>query len=246
MIDHPELSQVLINIILSIWQTENITNDWNVGRLMILPKKGDLGLPKNHRWIILLETACKIIPIILHSPLLPIKENLDHEPQCGFIPDLGCIDAFFSVKTALQKQWEHGKESWVPFLGLVKAFDDVPRQLLWLILQKFWVPTKLTSHLKPLHESFTIKLTVDEVTHMSCTICVKQEILSALYCLRFLLADVMITCRATTSLPFCLFKIKTGCQNDWSQLPCIWRRVWNSGLWICRQNSPCFRLERIR
>ena len=116
LIDHPETSQVLTNVILSIWKTEKIPNDWNVGRLTILPKKGDLGLPKNYRGIMLLETAYKIIAIILHSRLLPIEESLDHEPQCGFRPDRGCIDAIFTVKTALRKRREHGKESWVFFL----------------------------------------------------------------------------------------------------------------------------------
>ena len=78
----------------------------------------------------LLETAYKIIAKILHSRLLPIEENLDHEPQCGFHPGRGCMDAIFTIKTAIKKRSEHGLESWVLFLDLVKAFDRVPRELL--------------------------------------------------------------------------------------------------------------------
>ena len=59
----------------------------------------------------LLETAYNIIAIILHSRLLPIEESLDHEPQCGFRPDHGCIDAIFTVKSALQKQGEKNNEN---------------------------------------------------------------------------------------------------------------------------------------
>ena len=83
--------------------TENVPNDWNIGRLTILPKKGDLGLPKNYRGIMLLETAYKIVANILHSRLLPIEESLDHEPQCGFRPERECIDAIYTVKMALRK-----------------------------------------------------------------------------------------------------------------------------------------------
>jgi len=102
---------MLTNIVRSFWQTENVPNDWNIGRLTILPKKGDLGLPKNYRGIMLLETAYKIVAIILHSRLLPIEESLNHKPQCGFRPERGCIDAIYTVKMALRKRREHGKES---------------------------------------------------------------------------------------------------------------------------------------
>ena len=209
LIDHPDTRQILTNTIISIWQSENIPEDWNIGRLTILPKKGDLGLPKNYRGIMLLETAYKIIAIIIHSRLLPIEESLDHEPQCGFRPDRGCLDAIFTVKTALRKRREHGKESWVFFLDLVKAFDRVPRQLLWLILEKFGVPPKLTSLLKSLHENFTVKFTIDNVTHiMTCTIGVKQGDILGPILFTFFLAAVMITWRATTDLPLCIFRSK--------------------------------------
>jgi len=78
----------------------------------------------------LLEVAYKISAIILHSRLLPIQKGLDHEPQCGFIPERGCLDAIYTVKIALKKRREHAKESWVFFLDLVKAFGRVPRELL--------------------------------------------------------------------------------------------------------------------
>ena len=78
----------------------------------------------------LLKIAYKIIAIILHSRLLPIEESLDYEPQCGFSPGRGCMDAIFTIKTAIKKRSEHGIESWVLFLDLVKAFDRVPRELL--------------------------------------------------------------------------------------------------------------------
>ena len=93
-------------------QTFSIKTNEKVRRYF-LPKKGDLGLPKNYRGIMLLETAYKIVAIILHSRLLPIEESLDHEQQCGFRPERGCIDAIFTVKMALRKRREHGKESWV-------------------------------------------------------------------------------------------------------------------------------------
>ena len=113
-----------------IWHTEQIPEECNLGRLIVLPKKGDLSQPKNYRGIMLLEIAYKVLAIIIQDRLSPIVEQLDHEQQCGFRPNRGCVDAIFTIKSALRKRREHGLESWVLFLDLVKAFDRVPRKLL--------------------------------------------------------------------------------------------------------------------
>ena len=67
---------------------------------------------------------------------------------------------------ALKKRQEHGLETWVLFLDLVKAFDRVPRELLWAILGKFGVLAKLIRLLKSLHEHVYVKFSVDGVEHV--------------------------------------------------------------------------------
>ena len=192
-----------------MWITEEVPGEWNIGRLTILPKKGDLSLPKNYRGIMLLEVAYKIIAILLHSRLLPIQEGLDHEPQCGFRPGRGCTDAIYTVKLALKKRREHGLESWVFFLDLVKAFDRVPRELLWMILTKFGVPKKLISLLKALHKDFKVKFTVDEITQtLNCIIGVKQGDILGPILFTFFIAAVMITWRTLCNIPACIFRSK--------------------------------------
>ena len=54
----------------------------------------------------------------------------------------------------MKKRREHSLESWILFLDLVKAFDRVPRELLWSILGKLGVPPKLIQLLKSLHSQF--------------------------------------------------------------------------------------------
>ena len=44
------------------------------------------------------------------------------------------------------------------FLDLVKAFDRVPRVLLWLVLEKAGVPEKLTNLLKALHSNVSVSI----------------------------------------------------------------------------------------
>ena len=156
-----------------------------------------------------LETAYKIIAIILHSRLLPIEESLDYEPQCGFRPGRGCMDAIFTIKTAIKKRSEHGLESWVLFLDLVKAFDRVPRELLWIILTKFGVPKKLLDLLRALHNDFKVKFTVDDViSTIVCVIVVKQGDMLGPILFTFFIAAVMITWKATNNITVCIFYSK--------------------------------------
>ena len=116
-----------------------------LGLLKILPKKGDLRQPGNYRGIVLLEVAYKIVARILASRLAHLHAELGDEQQNGFVKKRGCVDASFVLLQALRKRREHGLESWVLFLDLVKAFDSVPRSLLWLVLSRLGAPPKLRS-----------------------------------------------------------------------------------------------------
>lgn len=180
-----------------------------IGILRILPKKGDLSLPGNYRGIMPLETAYKIVSILLLNRLRPIAESSDHEQQCGFRPGRGCNDAVFTVKMAMKKRREHSKETWILFLDLVKAFDRVPRELLWQLLEKFGIPPKLVRLLKALHKDVLVKFEVEGLEHeVNCTIGVKQgDILGPVLFIIFM-AGVMSDWRKITDCPAIVFLSK--------------------------------------
>ena len=199
--------RILKDVIVDFWENELPPKQWEIGLLKILPKKGDLSKPGNYRGIMLLEAVYKIVAKIVHSRLQPTMESLDHEAQCGFRSGRGCCDAVFSVKLALKKRREHSKETWVLFLDLVKAFDRVPRDLLWTILHRFGVSDKLVSILKSLHNNINVKFTVDDVTHnLNCLIGVKQGDILGPILFTFFIAAVMITWRSAHKRPLCMFR----------------------------------------
>ena len=112
-------------IVLAFWRSEEMPTEWETGLLAILPKKGDLSEPGNYRGLMMLEVCYKIVANLLLERLKPIKEGLDHEAQCGFRSGRGGNDGIFTVKQLINKRREHGLETWVLFLDLVKAFDGI-------------------------------------------------------------------------------------------------------------------------
>ena len=102
MLETNEGFDILKQMVMAFWDTEEVPPEWEVNLLKILPKKGDLHRPGNCRGIMLLEVASKIIARLLHMRLKPIKEALDHESQCGFRPGRGCM-------VSLALEWCRGK-----------------------------------------------------------------------------------------------------------------------------------------
>jgi len=73
------------------------------------------------------------------------------------------MDAVFNLKSAIRKRKEHGMETWVLLLDLVKAFDRVPRELLWLVMERFGFPKLIIRLLKALHEKVLVNFEVEGV-----------------------------------------------------------------------------------
>ena len=85
------------------------------------------------------------------------------EAQTGFSKERGTVDGVFNLKMALAKRKEHGLGTWVAFIDLVKAFDSVPRDILWEVLAKFGVPDGMIRVIQALYMDIKIDTTIDGV-----------------------------------------------------------------------------------
>ncbi|XP_066913064.1 uncharacterized protein [Clytia hemisphaerica] len=110
---------------------------------------------------------------------------------------------------AMKKRREHGQETWILFLDLVKAFDRVPCELLWEVLYIFGVPDKLVRLLQSLHANVEVKFVINGIAkRIESIIGVKQgDILGPLLFI-FYLAAVMISWRTTHPREVCIFHTK--------------------------------------
>ena len=110
-----------------------------------------------------------------------------------------------------RKRHEHSCETWVLFLDLVKAFDRVPRSLLWLVLGKLGTPPKLLRLLKALHTNVKVQFTVQEVEMiMDSLIGVKQgDILGPVLFVLYICGIMMSFRNVHPNSSGCMFRTKT-------------------------------------
>jgi len=57
----------------------------------------------------------------------------------------------FVARQLMEKTWEHGDSLFLLFVDLKKAYDLVPRDALWMILEKCGVPTRILGIIRSFH-----------------------------------------------------------------------------------------------
>jgi hypothetical protein len=102
-----------------------IYDEWLISHLKLLPKKGDLALPKNWRGICILDIASKIVSCVFVARMQIVQEKEGLEEQAGFRSKRGTIDGLFNISLALQKRREHLLASWLLFIDLVKGGPSI-------------------------------------------------------------------------------------------------------------------------
>jgi len=87
-----ELKKRLHALICKIWRDEKMPDDWKVGLLVPLFKKGDKMKCENYRGITLLNVAYKVLSSIILERLKEYSEEILGEYQCGFRPQRQTMD----------------------------------------------------------------------------------------------------------------------------------------------------------
>ncbi|VDP23330.1 unnamed protein product [Heligmosomoides polygyrus] len=91
----------------------------------------------------------KIFERILNSRIREIVKLSSN--QCGFVAGCGTIDAIHAARLLAEKHREKQKSVHLAFLELEKAFDRVPREVIWYALRQHSVPEDLIERLRILY-----------------------------------------------------------------------------------------------
>jgi exonuclease III len=134
------------------WTSGAVPLDWQTGVVVPLFKKGDRRVCSNYRGITLLSLPGKVYSGVLERRVRRIVESRIQEEQCGFRPGRGTLDQLYTLSRILEGAWEFAQPVYMCFVDLEKAFDRVPRGILWGVLREYGVPDPLIRAVRSLYD----------------------------------------------------------------------------------------------
>ena len=122
-----------INMLMSlIWIHIAVPKSWLELKIVCLYKKGLKSLAENYRALSVGSNLSKLIPRIILNRLLDTYEHNISEAQFGFRKGRSTGDAIFILKNIIQK---HTGPLVLVFVDLTAAYDHIPREFLFRILE---------------------------------------------------------------------------------------------------------------
>jgi hypothetical protein len=75
------------------------------------------------------------------------------ENQFGFVSERLTMEAIFLIKQLMERYREQKKDMHMIFIDLEKAYDKVPRNIMWWALQKHKISTKYITLIKDMYDN---------------------------------------------------------------------------------------------
>ena len=112
--------------------------DWEKWLIINLYKgKGDALDRGNYRGLELLDHSMKVVERTIET-IIRVRISID-SMQFGFMPSRGTTDAIFILRQFQEKHLAKGKKLFFAFVDLEKAFDRVPRIVIWWAMRKLCI-----------------------------------------------------------------------------------------------------------
>ena len=150
--------RVLTDILQNIWETETAPNQWKIGLIVKLPKKGDLTDTNNWRGIMLLSITSKVLCRVILNRITDMVDPLLRNEQAGFRRGRSCADHIFTLRQIMEQSNEWNATVYANFIDFAKAFDSIHRPAMWKIMEHYGIPNKIISIIKMLYQDFQARV----------------------------------------------------------------------------------------
>nr|VZI38959.1 unnamed protein product [Spirometra erinaceieuropaei] len=148
-------------------EDEVVPDDWGLGILVPILKKGDKTRCENYRGISLIDVAAKIFAIVLLRVFQAVRDSRVRPNQASLRAGLECTDQILALRRILEFRHDYQQPTAVCFIDFAAAFDSVHRESLWRIMALDGVPAKIIAVIKAYY-LFTIArvLVRNNLTHL--------------------------------------------------------------------------------
>jgi hypothetical protein len=141
LLDVCDMLHVPLQIVFNKLLQQGYSAGLSTGVIHALHKGGDALQFENYRGITVGLVLAKVFAMILEAQLSNWAEEkgLRAKGQAGFRKDLHTTDNLYILRTLIEQNTHKRKNVYCCFVDFRKAFDTVPRDLLWQVLAEMGI-----------------------------------------------------------------------------------------------------------
>ena len=152
------------DIIVAVWRGGGVPQQWKYATIKVLHKKKYRIECGNYCGISLVAHAGKVLlSVIAGRPSEYCEcENILREEQCGFGRQRSTADDIFVVRRLQELARKKDAPLYLCFIDLTKAYDFVDPTLLWGVLARHGVPSRMLDVIRQIHDGMQAFMRLDD------------------------------------------------------------------------------------